>query len=207
MGLRTRQVSRVSSEGEELKGFSAIDFDETVSALMHQFKENGISALAKPIGLTLVQPVFQLLSPETTANSGAIWLVPVAGGVKSLQKRGYSPAALIAKALLAEVNARHNEAFRPSKLFWGASLVWREREVADQAGLTGNARKTNLVGAMRASPRAAQTRVILVDDIVTTGSTLFETARALRAEGAEVLGFVTFAETLLRSFHKSDASS
>jgi len=58
---------------------------------------------------------------------------------------------------------------------------------------------------MQASSGVANKSIVLVDDIVTTGSTLFETARALRAEGASVLGFVTFAETVLRSFAKSDA--
>jgi predicted amidophosphoribosyltransferase len=165
---------------------------------MHHLKEMGISALARPIGSALAGSLASLLSQDSIAPAGPVWLVPVASGVKSLQKRGYSPASLIGKALLAEAGAG-------PRLLWGAGLVWRQRDVADQAGLTGLARQTNLVGVMRASARAANRSIVLVDDIVTTGSTLFETARALRAEGAHVVGFVTFAETILRSFAKSDA--
>ena len=200
MGLRTRQVTRVSPEGELLTGYSAIDFDDSVSELMHHLKEMGISALARPIGSALEGPLASLLSRDSSAPVGPLWLVPVASGVKSLQKRGYSPASLIGRALLASASQTGG-----LRLLWGAGLVWRQRDVADQAGLTGLARQTNLVGVMRASARAANKSIVLVDDIVTTGSTLFETARALRAEGAHVVGFVTFAETILRSFAKSDA--
>jgi len=198
-------VVRTSPQGESLTGFSAIDFDDSVSNLMHHLKEGGVSALAKPIGLALVQPLCELLLFHPSSTDDALWLVPAAGGIKSLQRRGYSPATLIAKSLLVGFDAEARKSAGPGALIWGGGLVWRKHEVSDQAGLSGLARQTNLVGAMQASSGVANKSIVLVDDIVTTGSTLFETARALRAEGASVLGFVTFAETVLRSFAKSDA--
>jgi phosphoribosylpyrophosphate synthetase len=155
--------------------------------------------------LALVEPLCALLLYHSVSSDDGLWFVPAAGGIKSLQRRGYSPATLIAKSLLVGFDAEARKSAGPRALIWGGGLVWRKHEVADQAGLSGFARQTNLVGAMQASSGVANKSIVLVDDIVTTGSTLFETARALRAEGATVLGFVTFAETVLRSFAKSDA--
>ena len=73
------------------------------------------------------------------------------------------------------------------------------RQVEDQSALTSDQRQSNLVDSMVAAPRLSAKRVLLVDDIVTTGSTLAEASRAVTAAGAEVVGFVVLAETLRRS--------
>ncbi|WP_225991356.1 ComF family protein [Actinomadura montaniterrae] len=74
------------------------------------------------------------------------------------------------------------------------------RRVADQAGLGARARRDNLSGALEAVGRAALAgrRVVLVDDVITTGASLAEAARALRAAGADVVAAATVAATPLR---------
>lgn len=83
--------------------------------------------------------------------------------------------------------------------------------MADQASLSGKDRRTNLIGSMAAaklgSNFAATAKVILVDDIVTTGASLTEAKRCLEEIGVQVLGFVTFAETLPRNFQKIHAKA
>ncbi|RSN55575.1 phosphoribosyltransferase family protein, partial [Actinomadura sp. WAC 06369] len=69
------------------------------------------------------------------------------------------------------------------------------RRVADQAGLTAARRAANLRGAIEVRAPVAGRRVVLVDDVVTTGASLSEAARALRAAGAEVVGAATVAMT------------
>ena len=73
------------------------------------------------------------------------------------------------------------------------------RQLADQAGLDSAARAANLLGAYAVSPRhgalLAGREVVLVDDVVTTGATLTEGARALRAAGAHVVSAAVVAAT------------
>jgi predicted amidophosphoribosyltransferase len=71
------------------------------------------------------------------------------------------------------------------------------RTVDDQGGLSADRRATNLRGAMRAQSVAGRT-CLLVDDIVTSGATLAESARALWAGGAREVQAVTLAGAVLR---------
>ena len=76
-------------------------------------------------------------------------------------------------------------------------LLVPARVVRDQAGLTSGQRARNLQGALRAVP-AAPCRVLLVDDVVTTGATLVEAARALVAQGHQVVGAAVLGATSRR---------
>nr|WP_239579096.1 phosphoribosyltransferase family protein [Microlunatus panaciterrae] len=81
------------------------------------------------------------------------------------------------------------------------ALLRPGRAVHDQAGLTAAARQLNLQGALVASrPRGPNTRaaLVIVDDVVTTGASLSEARRALRAAGLEVLGAAVVAATRRR---------
>jgi ComF family protein len=87
-----------------------------------------------------------------------------------VRRRGFDHAALLARG----VSRRTGLAARRLLVRTGASL--------DQASLTAAERHTNLGDAF--SARAASGRVVLVDDLVTTGATATACARALRAAGA-----------------------
>ncbi|MES9535697.1 phosphoribosyltransferase family protein, partial [Actinomadura sp. NPDC000600] len=67
--------------------------------------------------------------------------------------------------------------------------------VADQAGLSAKERAANLKGAVEVRADVAGRRLVLVDDVVTTGASLAEAARALRAAGGEVTAAAAIAAT------------
>jgi predicted amidophosphoribosyltransferase len=97
-------------------------------------------------------------------------------------------------ARAATRGATGSETTKRRKLSCVQALQHRRR-VADQAGLTATARSANLTGALRARLDLRGVRVIVVDDVVTTGATLTEAARALRAAGAEVPAAAVIAAT------------
>jgi predicted amidophosphoribosyltransferase len=99
-------------------------------------------------------------------------VVPVALHARRLRERGFSPPALLARAIAREVGAP----FEPL-------LLERLRDTPSQTGLNRRERRRNVAGVFRAT-RRAPARVWLVDDVVTTGATLASAARALRAAGA-----------------------
>ena len=115
-------------------------------------------------------------------------MVWVPSGRRALRRRGRDVtgdlAAEAARRLRAEGTAvRAVHALR------------QRRGVADQAGLTAPQRAANLRGAIEARAPVAGRRIVLVDDVVTTGASLTEGVRALRAAGAEVVGAATVAMT------------
>jgi predicted amidophosphoribosyltransferase len=96
---------------------------------------------------------------------------------RRLRARGFSPAREVARVVARAAGARLS-----------ARALLRTRDTPSQTGLARAARERNVRGAFRARA-SVPPRVWLVDDVVTTGSTLAEAARALRGAGArEVVG-------------------
>jgi ComF family protein len=112
-------------------------------------------------------------------------VVPVSLHARRLRARGFNPAALLARAVARELSAPLDP----------TALV-RVRDTRSQTGLGRSERRRNVRGAFRAHPRLlAPPRVWLVDDVVTTGSTAAEAARALRRAGAKDVTAVCAART------------
>jgi predicted amidophosphoribosyltransferase len=108
--------------------------------------------------------------------------VPIPTSGAAFRRRGYRVVELVAARAGLRV----------------VRLLRHTRRTADQRGLDHARRRDNVAGSLRARD-AAGLRVLVLDDVVTTGATLAEAARALRASGAEVVGAVTIAATPRRS--------
>jgi predicted amidophosphoribosyltransferase len=70
------------------------------------------------------------------------------------------------------------------------------RDTQPQSDLGAAERRANVRGAFEARPEVAGRHVVVVDDVLTTGATVAECARALRAAGAARIGVVAVARVL-----------
>jgi len=84
-----------------------------------------------------------------------------------------------------------------------APIITHGRKVRDQSGLSHDQRRNNLQGAFVVTHKlGVRGKALLIDDLVTTGATLNEAARALRYAGIEVIGAVTAAVALTTKIHR-----
>lgn len=120
---------------------------------------------------------------------GPLTLVPVPSTPAAVRRRGYDSVLLIASDAARRLRRNGHPVV--------VSRVLRHvRRLEDQAGLDTAARWENLRGAMVARP--VQGRVLVVDDVCTTGATLTEACRALLEAGAGECRAATVSATLLR---------
>jgi ComF family protein len=134
-------------------------------------KSSDGEALAEMLGR-----VFCEVAGGRIRTLGVDTVVPVPAHWRRQWSRGYNQAAAIAREIATGLGARFE-----------SRLLRRVRHTAQQLLLTATARRENVRGVFRvrrgASPGGK--RILLVDDVMTTGSTASEAARTLRAAGAE----------------------
>ena len=155
--------------------------------LIHLLKFDGVESLAGFWAGRLLPLVGRLpMAPEM--------IVAVPLGRKHLAKRGYNQSAIVARQLARELG-RHDQDCR-----FEPRAMRRVRETLPQSGLDAVARARNVAGAFRAERRyVAGRRVLLIDDVLTTGATASAAAKALCAAGAAEVALLTLARADLES--------
>ncbi|WP_375388076.1 ComF family protein [uncultured Amnibacterium sp.] len=159
-----------------LRVASGLRYEGVAQPVLVAFKNEGRTGLAPPLAAALRAAVAEAVAVVADDD---LLLVPMARTRRSAVERGYDPL----RVLLRRAGLPHRDVLR---------LVRRPR---DQLRLDRAARFANLRGGMAARLPLTGRRVLLVDDVVTTGATLTEAARAVRAAGGTVLGAATVAST------------
>lgn len=143
-------------------------YDGTLRQAVHRFKFQGAVGLDRPLG--------QMLG-SVLAGQAPGWrpdlVAPVPLHRSRLGERTYNQSLLLARVLA-----------RQWRVPVAPRLLLRTRPTPPQQGLSAAERRKNLQGAFALGRPLAGERVLLVDDVLTTGATVRECSRELRAGGA-----------------------
>jgi ComF family protein len=134
-------------------------------------------------------------APLATLLRSAPWVEPALEQADTVLPMPLAPARLRERGF----NQAHELARRLAPDRCDAALLLRTRDTVPQSGLERSDRLRNLDGAFALDPARAGTlqgrRVVLVDDVMTSGASLFTAARVLRAAGAAHITAIVLART------------
>ena len=160
-------------------------------------------ALRAPMGALLADAVAAALrtelDPGRSPRGSPVVLVPVPSRPGTVRARGHDPTLAVTRHAGRLLRAGGTDAV-------GVPLLRTRPGMLDQSGLDARARAANLAGSLhcpssalrRLARRHAAARVVVCDDVLTTGATAREAQRALEAVGLEVVAVATVAATTRR---------
>jgi ComF family protein len=154
--------------------------DGPARRLVHRLKYSDRSELARPLGAWMARA-----GADVLADTDAI--VPVPLHALRLWTRRFNQAAALGRA----ISLQTGKPFEPQ---W----LQRVKATRSQVGLSREQRAENVQGAFRATPGAPikGRRIVLVDDVLTSGATANAAARALLRAGASEVDLVVFARVV-----------
>lgn len=169
-------------------------YREELAQGLLSFKRHGQHQLGESLARALAAAV-----RAATADGDGFLLVPVPTSTAAYVNRGFSPVHLLLKAAAGHLpGAVVVDVLRKVRPPGAQTLAWPRRP-GGQKGLGRGARSQRVRGSMRVSfrsrPAVAGRSCIIVDDVLTTGATIGEAARALHQAGAKVRGAVVLAAT------------
>jgi ComF family protein len=155
---------------------SALDYSGTVRQVILALKEKGRTDVAGALAAPL-RSAIEAAAELTDAPPPELALVPPSRS--SFRRRGYDPVAL----LVRKAGFAHHAVLRHA------------RRTLQQKSLNLESRSANVAGSLHATGALSGRSFILVDDVMTTGATMAEAARAIRQAGGQVLCGATVAHT------------
>ena len=151
--------------------------DKTFSKLITSYKDEGVSNLAEPFSRILS------VGLKYFSKHQQVKVVNVPSTTKAILKRGIDPISLMTESACLMAGRR---------FIYEKRLLVNQRERKDQAGLNFQQRKLNTEGVFKAS--FAETKpVIIVDDLITTGTSIAQSICALRAKKINIKACVILA--------------
>lgn len=153
--------------------------------VLHVLKYQGIEQVGDQLGELLAEKVFFRRPELPQWQAGNTYLVPVPLHKRKQRSRGYNQAECIARGISG----------RTGIPVLSASVVIRTKHTITQTGFNQKERIHNMTNAfeVRESEYLKSKRLLIIDDVFTTGSTTFELAQTLHQAGGGSIGIITVA--------------
>lgn len=153
--------------------------DKRVKAIIWELKYKENLLPLDIIGRMLFDEILALISDVVLFDSDAKFLlIPIPTTSKNRAERGYNQTELIARSIIQNDNER--------LLLYSPQWLYKTKDTPRQSHSESKQERTkNLSGCFKADPRIGENIVILIDDVVTTGSTLSEAQSTLLSAGAK----------------------
>jgi ComF family protein len=149
-------------------------YEGALAEAINQLKFHGVKRLSKPLGILLQ-------SLDLPAMDG---IVPVPLSIKKLRERGFNQSLLIARTVSKEI-----------KVPLLIDILLKKKDTPPQIGLSAKERLLNLKNAFEVKGDVDGLRLLLVDDVMTTGATVTECSKVLMKAGAKEVIILTLARS------------
>lgn len=167
---------------------SAFVYEEPIGQVVRRLKYNGEKYLAEE----LAEHLKKCFLKDMRYADGIVY-VPTSQ--KRIKERGYNQSFLLAKELAKKIEVPLLE-----------GVIVKTRETKSQVGLTEKQRKENLQGSFKVTDKSAVEgkRILVVDDVLTTGTTVETMARVLSKAGASQIIALTVASVCFKKVQNKD---
>lgn len=165
-------------------------YDRTLKKAIHCFKYRGKIQMARPFGMLLFAAFIRFWDIKNIDL-----IVPVPLHLKRLKARGFNQAYLLVKNWKKLAASSGMEA---SDITVDRNVLVRSRWTEPQTGLGRKKRMKNIKNAFKVNDcsRIAGGRILLIDDVLTTGATVNECAKTLISDGAKRVDVLTLARAM-----------
>jgi ComF family protein len=150
-------------------------YDGVLKEAIHLLKFNGVKRLSKPLSLML----YELSIPKVDG------IIPVPLHHKRLCQREFNQTASISRHLSKNL-----------KIPLMLNVLKKSKETPPQTDVTGKERLKNIKNAFTASEKVRGLDLLLIDDVITTGATVRECAKALTKAGAKSVTVAALARSM-----------
>lgn len=168
----------LSRDGYSLRCYSSAYYSNIIKELIIKLKYKSDFRA----GEVLAEFLFKLMK-DNNIKADIITFVP--SSTKAIKKRGYNQSEFLAKALGKKVECDV------------CKIIKKSKETKDQIGLDNSSRWSNLDNCFKANHKSniKNKKIVLVDDVITTGATAFYCAKELINEGALEVFVLTVAKS------------
>lgn len=165
--------------------FSSIAYKGIAKKLVYNFKYKPyLAGLKEFLAELFFEGLIQKEEFSRIYQKEKIVIVPIPLHKKRHRERGYNQAEILAKELSKKLNLKTE------------NILLRVKETHSQVGLKQKERQENISGAFKINPDTSISccpNILLVDDVLTTGSTLLEAAKILKKNGVKKVWGITLA--------------